>query len=317
MAAGLALLVLTVGACTSSSGKHGAATTARTSTTTPAPASPGVNVRACPDRFPGNGGVEAGTAVQGLAKRLVPIAASSVQVCRYGWLDYRLVGSALLAGSTATRFERETNALPATRGLIGSEGRAIDCDFAYVVTFATRLQHVGVTNVECTVLSNDATFRDASSKWIDEVARFAKTTNAPPAESVSARIVLPAPKMATGTSMSAHLILKNDTSHVLHATSCLRLLLVTPGKTMHRPENGRSDCLMRDTIPAGTTTYRITLDAIYPSCVGTASPGSSVPACVNGRMPPFPPGEYNVTLYGASTLITTPPPVAVRVTAAQ
>jgi len=312
MAAGLGLLVLAVGACTSSGGKYGAA---RTSTTTPASAS--VSVRACPSRLPTSGGVGAGPAVQGLAKTLVPIAASSVQVCRYGWLDYRLAGSALLSGSTATRFERETNRLPATRGLIGSEGRAIDCDFAYFVTFATRLQHVGVTNVECTVLSNDATFRDASSKWIDEVARLAKTTNTPSAESVSARIVLPAQTMATGTSMSGHLVLKNETGHVLHATSCLRFLLVTPGKTMHRPQNGRSDCLMRDTIPAGTTSYRITLDAIYPRCLGVPFPGSSVPACLNGRMPPFPTGEYNVTLYGASTLITTPPPVAVRVTAAQ
>jgi len=312
-AAGLALLVLTVGACTSSSGKHGAATTA---TATSAPALPGVSVRACPERLPRNGGVEAGTAVQGLAESLVPITASSVQVCRYGWLDYKLVGSALLSGSTATQFERETNRLPPHPGLIGGEGPGVDCDFAYVVTFASRFQHVGVSTAECTVVSNGAIFRDASSKWIDEVQRFAKTTNALPAASLSARIVLPTQTMATGTSMSGQVILKNDSGHALHATSCFRFVLVTPGEIMHRPENGGSECLMRYTIPVGTTTYRMTLDAIYPGCAGVPSPGSSFPACLNGNIPPFPPGQYDVTVFGASTLIAMPPPVAVRVTAA-
>ena len=280
MAAGLALLVLTAGACSSSGAKHGAATTVRASTTTSAPASPGVNVRGCPNRFR-NGGVEAGTAVRGLAKSLVPLTASSVQVCRYGWLDFRLAGSGSLSGSTATQFERETNRLPATRGLIAGRG-GIDCDFAYVVIFATSFQHVSVSNAECTVVSNGAIYRDASSKWIDDVLRFAKTTKSVPA--VSARILLPARTMATGTSMSGHLVLNNDTGHVLHATSCLRFLLVTPGKIMHRPENGLPDCLMRDTIPVGTTFTRYTAAVSGAPLVAAASQPASTGAFRRSRL---------------------------------
>lgn len=90
--------------------------TAATTTTTVSPAPVAINLGACPSRYGDE--TSTGADVRELGNKLVPIAALSVRVCKYG-VDQQPVGRAvLLSGSGSTLIEDATNSLfvPPGRG---------------------------------------------------------------------------------------------------------------------------------------------------------------------------------------------------------
>jgi heat shock protein HslJ len=133
---------------------------------------------------------------------------------------------------------------------------------------------------------------------------------------VTARIVLRSTTMTGGSSMSGHVIVDNNTGHVLHVAGCGSLFAVALGNAKIKPNPAFASCRQIVTIPIRQSSYTVTVRATYLGCGGT--PLGDNPACVttNGHtaLPRLPPGEYDATLFQSSNVVQTPPPIAVRVT---
>lgn len=124
---------------------------------------------------------------------------------------------------------------------------------------------------------------------------------------LSARVVLAADSMTTGSSMTGHLLLDNSTGHAIHVPGCHSLFQVALTSSTYRPTVAWSTCLQRLTIPAGHTSYRILLRASYSQC-GRGPQHNGLKECLpGGRMPPLSPGIYHARLFQARTLVRIPP----------
>ncbi len=131
---------------------------------------------------------------------------------------------------------------------------------------------------------------------------------------ISARVVLPARTMTAGSSMSGHVVVENDTGRAIRASGCLTLFQVALASSSYHPAIAWLDCLQSFTIPAGQSSYPVTVAASYGQC-GPGGPGDAVKACLpGGQMPSLPPGIYRAVLFQVRHLVPAPPPVTVRVT---
>ena len=99
-----------------------------------------------------------------------------------------------------------------------------------------------------------------------------------------------------------------------HRGTTFQVLLIS---STYHPDVGWLACLQTLTIPAGRSSYPVTVDASYSAC-SPGRPRDGFKACLHGEQPPpLPPGVYRATLFQDGHLIPAPPAITVRVTPAQ
>jgi len=114
--------------------------------------------------------------------------------------------------------------------------------------------------------------------------------------------------------MPARVVVDNNTGHAIHVPGCLTLFQVALTSNTYRPTVDWLLCLQRFTIPVGTSSYRVTVEASYSQCA-QGRPRRGQRACLpDGRMPPLPAGAYHATLFQTGHLVLAPPPITVCVT---
>jgi len=135
------------------------------------------------------------------------------------------------------------------------------------------------------------------------------------AASVSARLILPARTMTAGSRMSGQVVVENNTGRAIDAAGCLSLFQVALVGSSYDPPVAWFTCLQHFVIPAGRSSYRVTITASYGQCSQDRH-SKSVRCLPDGRPAPLPPGMYRAVLFQFRHLVPAPPPIAVRVTRA-
>ncbi len=115
---------------------------------------------------------------------------------------------------------------------------------------------------------------------------------------VSARIALPTTTMRAGSTMTAEVIVENDTGVPVQVGGCGQLFNVALGNATIQPEEAEYMCLRYFTIPTGSSSYPVTITTYRP----------------NAQPPVFPTGAYHLFLFGAGSAVKTAPPPTVQVT---
>ena len=131
-----------------------------------------------------------------------------------------------------------------------------------------------------------------------------------PRAALRARIVLPTTTIHSGSSISGHVIVQNNTGDPLHVVDCLSPFAVALGNDKIQARIAFPTCAQPLTIPAGRSSWPVTVRAIYFSCGGE----SSSPPCVHGHIPGLPPGHYRAKLFQSPHIAPAPPSILVRVT---
>jgi hypothetical protein len=127
---------------------------------------------ACRSKYPPESLTALNADVSGPAKRLVPIVAWNVLVCRYGAHE-QLLGSGLLPPLLAAPFEVEANQLPKLRKGAPLPDCPADIPHNYYVTFANDTQRVSVGDEgPCGYLTNGVILVSSTQKWIDELVLY-------------------------------------------------------------------------------------------------------------------------------------------------
>jgi hypothetical protein len=130
---------------------------------------------------------------------------------------------------------------------------------------------------------------------------------------LTARVVLPSRIMAGGSSMTGRVVVGNDTGRAIHVWGCQTLLQVALTSSRYRPTMAWLHCRQRFTIPAGRSSYRLTVVARYLQC--SKSLGATRACLPDGRPPPLPPGHYRAMLFQSRHLVQVPHGIPVEVTA--
>ena len=112
--------------------------------------------------------------------------------------------------------------------------------------------------------------------------------------------------------MTGNVIVEN-TGQPFHVSACT-LFQVALGNDTIKPNPIWPACLRDLTIPAGTSTYPVTVSASYPSCVGEPPTFVGTPACLPDGSAPLPAGEYQAILFQDTAFVPSPPPIPVTVT---
>jgi hypothetical protein len=136
-----------------------------------------------------------------------------------------------------------------------------------------------------------------------------RTTTTTPTP-LSARLALESTTVRTGGALSGRIIVENDTGHALHASGCGGIFQVVLKSSTYHPEPVWPTCLGPVTIPTGTSTYPVQVEARYGMC----GQGGGLPRCVGAGPPGLPPGEYQATTVELGHAVPLPSPVAVEVT---
>lgn len=198
-------LALVVAGCSSGGGKQSAPTTVSRRTTATrggvtghrggghgfAPLPPLLAILGpCPNTYPSVPLTKLNAGAAGLGRKLVPISASKVRICRWGACDIytnggeaartvpdTLVASVTLSSSGASMFEDLTNRQPRrTTGPMGCTGPDGGIGYEYLLlTFANGSSHVNVeeTDGPCVgpQLSNGTLLALPSAAWLNDLRR--------------------------------------------------------------------------------------------------------------------------------------------------
>ena len=113
--------------------------------------------------------------------------------------------------------------------------------------------------------------------------------------------------------MVAHVVVENDSGHALSVTGCGSLFQIVLGNGTVRQDPAWPACAQPLTVPAGRSTYPVTVSATYSGCT-QASGSGPMPACVDGGLPPLPPGRYQATLAQNPKVAPAPAPSTIQVT---
>jgi len=135
-----------------------------------------------------------------------------------------------------------------------------------------------------------------------------------PAAPVSIRVILPSRTVMTGSQLTGHVLVDNNTGHAIRTPGCGVLFTIALASSSYHPVVASPACVQLLTIPAGTSGYRVQILASYLACsIGHASGG--LKACLPGRKaPPLPPGNYDAKLFfQVRQFAPAPPPIPVTV----
>jgi hypothetical protein len=117
--------------------------------------------------------------------------------------------------------------------------------------------------------------------------------------------------------MSAHVLVENNTGRAIRVSGCLTLFQVALASSKYQPAMAWPACAQAFTIPAGQSSYPVTVRASYLEC-SAGRPQGAVRACLpNRRPPPLPPGDYHARLFQLGNLVPVPLAMTVRVTPRQ
>ncbi len=131
---------------------------------------------------------------------------------------------------------------------------------------------------------------------------------------MSARVVLPSPAMTAGSSMPGRVVVENNTGRAIRVSGCWRLFQVALASSKYQPAVAWPTCSQTFTIPAGESSYPVTVKASYSQC-SPGRPQGAVRACLPDRQPPpLPLGDYHAMLFQVGNLVPVPPAITVRVT---
>ncbi len=131
---------------------------------------------------------------------------------------------------------------------------------------------------------------------------------------IGAYLDVPDTTVAAGGELSATVVVLNRTGEPVSIASCGPFFY---GAGFESDTVGRTDppfltCLGPPlTIPVGESTWPITAVARYSGCGGTGV--RPVPACVDGRPPSLPAGDYRLVVSGADPRAPIPAPVDVTI----
>jgi heat shock protein HslJ len=152
------------------------------------------------------------------------------------------------------------------------------------------------------VRDNQLTFFSADG---NEIARFLRPD-------VMARIELPSTKMTAGSKMTGHVVVENNTGHVIEAGGCGSLFQVQLGNDVIHPDPLWTLCAQPLPIPIGESSYPVTFYASYPGCSTPAQ--GDLKACIpNVGPPPLPPGNYQAEFFQSSPVVYPALPIDVTV----
>jgi heat shock protein HslJ len=176
---GAVVVALVVAGCAGGGGKHAAAPT--TTRPTPASSPPStaparvLDLGPCPKNIPGESRVPFNEGVRGLAKQLVPLAATSVRVCSYQYLPTG--GAAVTSGTPVlpvAQLEAETNRLPRYPLRTEMSGGCVQSPRVLFVTFANPTQRASVSyEVGCAVPpTNRVLLAHPTDKWLEDIENF-------------------------------------------------------------------------------------------------------------------------------------------------
>ena len=166
----LGVLVVGLGACSSSSKQSATTTLPATGTTVTAPPVTG-ELGPCPAIFPRAQLSTLNAGVAGVDAKLVPFDATSVRVCTYSLKS--LTGSGTLTGSAATTFETDTNALTKAAGPITCAKQNITRLFYLSFQGATQRVHLGESDACGGGVSNGTFVAKEAAPWTTEVLHAA------------------------------------------------------------------------------------------------------------------------------------------------
>jgi len=114
--------------------------------------------------------------------------------------------------------------------------------------------------------------------------------------------------------LSGLVVVENNTGHPVRAWGCLTLFQIVLFSDTYRPTPVWATCLQSFTIPAGESSYPVTVDASYLQCA-EHGPRGGLKGCLDGKPPPLPPGTYRARFIQARHLFPEPQAITVRVTA--
>jgi hypothetical protein len=102
--------------------------------------------------------------------------------------------------------------------------------------------------------------------------------------------------------MSGHVLIENNTGRAIDAYGCLTLFQVLLVGGSYHPPVAWLGCLRPLSIPAGQSSYPVTVAATYLQC-SQGRPSNGIKACLpGGHPPPLPPGTYQAVLFQARHL---------------
>jgi hypothetical protein len=134
-----------------------------------------------------------------------------------------------------------------------------------------------------------------------------------PSASVTASITVPTTTVRAGASLSATITVENNSGRPIQVLGCgpvYGVLLVGRG---HHPSASWPLCAQQITLPAGRSTYLVTVAATYHECSMNGSRGTH-PCARDGSLPALSAGSYEATTVSASPDLPVPAPVPVTVT---
>jgi hypothetical protein len=132
---------------------------------------------------------------------------------------------------------------------------------------------------------------------------------------ISARLVLHSRTLTAGSSVSGHVVIENNTGHVIRTGGCYQLFQVLLVSRSYHPEPAWLQCLQFFTIPTGRSSYRVTVAASFNQCGESRSAGGLKACLPGGGMPPLPAGTYRAVLFQVRHLVPAPRATSIRVIA--
>ena len=122
-----------------------------------------------------------------------------------------------------------------------------------------------------------------------------------------ARIVLPSKTIPAGSMIPARVIVVNNTGRALNGENCGSPIQVALANDKIVPSVTWLHCLQWFTIPAGESSWPVTVAARYSACGGGLVP------CVDRHPPALPPGDYRAMLFQSPRIVPRPLPIHVRI----
>jgi hypothetical protein len=128
---------------------------------------------------------------------------------------------------------------------------------------------------------------------------------------LSARIVLSSTTIAAGSTMSAKVIVTNDTGRGLYGDGC-GFDVALSNDTITSVIGCAGGASVK--IPIGVSSWPVTVSGSYTACGQDPQDASHPPCLRDGHVPPLPPGEYRAVLVLYPHVVPTPPSIGIRVT---
>ena len=132
----------------------------------------------------------------------------------------------------------------------------------------------------------------------------------PRASRLMATLSLESTTVRTGGVLSGTIAVENNTGHALHASGCGGIFQVLLTSSSYHPDPAWATCLQSITIPAGSSTYPIKVEARYNICGN----GGGLRPCTGSGTPLLAPGQYEATTFELGDVVPIPRPTPVDVT---